>query len=180
MPTRKIVLLTAAVVLVVSAIIYARLGGFKQAEVALVSVKDGYRLIGKPYKGKFNHPSLNKLLDEVGMQWEAGEIPGVLTVVVLKEPGNGNDTTQQFIGILLPAKAPAEKLPQGYELLQIEASQAVRVSLEANSAVWPSPDKLRDKARAFAGEKGLRLAPNLLLEKYYGPNRLEVEIPATE
>lgn len=180
MSTQKIILLLVAAVLAVAAVIYVWLGGFKQSEVALVSVQDGYRLIGKPYVGKFNHPSLNKLLDEVGMQWEEGEIPGVLTVVVLKEPGNGNDTTQQFIGILLPAEAPTEKLPQDYELLQIQASQAVRVSLEANSAVWPSPDKLRDKARNFAREKGLKLKPNLLLEKYYGPDRLEVEMPVIE
>ncbi len=180
MSFRKVILFIIPAVLAVSAIIYAFLGGFKAPEVVLIALEGDYRLVGKPYVGTLKNPELNKLLDEVGRRWESGEIPGVLTVAILKEPVTDKDTVEQFIGILLPAGPMPQTLPQGYEIMQLAATKAIRVSLDANAAVWPTPDKLLKKAEAFAAEKGYRLQPGIHFEKYQGPSRLEVELPVLD
>lgn len=174
---RKILFVVVPFFLAISAVVYWQVGGFKEAEVTLVEVEGKYTLVGKEYVGTLKHPALQNLLDEVGRRWESGELPGVLTVAVLKEPETDKDTVQQFIGVLLPADTVLQTLPAGYELMEVPAVSAIRVKLDAHSSVWPSPDKLRDKAEAFAREKGYTIQPDLLFEKYYGPRRLEVELP---
>lgn len=180
MSTRKILLIVIPLVLVISAFIYWQMGGFEQPEASVIEVEGGYTLVGKEYIGTLKHPALNELLDEVGQRWESGELPGVLTVAVLKEPKTDKDTVEQFIGVLLPAGQTPKQLPPGYEIMQMPARKAIRVTLEAHSSVWPSPDKLRDRAEAFAKEKGYTLQSGILFEKYHGPRKLEVEVPLSE
>lgn len=177
MSFRKILLIVIPVVLLVSTLIYWQLGGFKEAQAEVVPVAGGYTLVGKHYLGTLKHPALQEMLDEVGQRGESGELPGVLTVAVLKEPVTDRDTVEQFIGVLLPSAATLPQLPQGYEIMQVEAQSAIRVSLDAHSSVWPTPDKLRSKAEDYARENGLAIQPQILLEKYHGPGRLEVELP---
>lgn len=177
MSFRKIFFIVIPVVLALAAVIYALLGGFREAEISLVEVKGGYRLAGKPYVGTLKNPALTQLLDEVGSHWESGALPGVLTVAILKEPLTDKDTVEQFIGVLLPAGAEPEKLPASYEVMEVPARQAVRASLDAHASVWPSPDKLRDKAEAFARERGYTLQSEVFFEMYHGPSRLEIEMP---
>lgn len=175
---RKLLTIILPLFLLISAGAYWYLGGFKEPEVSLVELDRGYTLVGKEYVGTLEHPALQDLLTEVGGRWEAGEIPGVLTVAVLREPETSKkDTVEQFIGVLLPAETRLQQLPQGYELMELPASSAIRVELEAHASVWPTPDKLREKAEAFAREKGYTLQPGILFEKYYGSNRLEIEVP---
>ncbi|AHM60738.1 hypothetical protein D770_12410 [Flammeovirgaceae bacterium 311] len=177
MSFRKILLIVIPIVLVVATLIYWQLGGFREAQAELVEVEGGYTLVGKHYLGTLQHPSLQEILDEVGQRWERGELPGVLTVAVIQEPVTDKDTVEQFIGVLLPAAESLKQLPQGYEIMQVEAQKAIRVSLDAHSSVWPTPDKLRQKAEDYARENNIKIQPRMLLEKYYGPGRLEVELP---
>lgn len=181
MSIRKILLIVVPIFLAAAAITYALLGGFREAEVALVEVEgSGYRLVGKPYRGTLKDPALNELLNEVGGLWEQGTLSGVLTVAILKEPVTDKDTVEQFIGVLLPKGEQFDELPPAYELLEVPAQQAVRASLQAHSSVWPSPNKLREEAEHYAREKGYELQPSILFEKYYGPGRLEVEVPLVQ
>ncbi|WP_224996595.1 hypothetical protein [Cesiribacter sp. SM1] len=177
MSFRKILFIVIPSVLLVSAIIYWLLGGFKSPQVEVVAVEGGYTLVGKHYLGTLKHPALQDILDEVGQRWESGQLPGVLTVAVLKEPVTDKDTVEQFIGVLLPATEQLKELPEGYEIMEVEAQRAIRVSLDAHSSVWPTPDKLRQRAEEHARENGLAIQPHILLEKYYGPGHLEVELP---
>jgi hypothetical protein len=177
MSFRKILIIVIPSILLVSALIYWFLGGFKDPQVEVVEVKEGYTLVGKHYLGTLKHPALQDILDEVGQRWESGELPGVLTVAVLKEPVTDKDTVEQFIGVLLPASEQLEALPDGYEIMQVEAQRAIRVSLDAHASVWPTPDKLRQRAEEHAREKGLSIQPHILLEKYIGSDHLEVELP---
>lgn len=178
MQTRKILGIVIPLFLLIATGIYWLLGGFREAEVALVELEQGYTLVGKQYVGTLEHPALQDLLDDVGRRWEAGELPGVLTVAVLKEPKTSKkDTVEQFIGVIIPQNTAPGQLPKGYERLELPANSAIRVRLEAHPSVWPTPDKLREKAEAFAQEHGYEVQPGILLEKYYGNNRLEVELP---
>lgn len=177
MSFRKILLVVVPIVLVVATLIYWQLGGFKEAQAEIVEVEGGYTLVGKHYLGTLKHPALQNILDEVGERWERGELPGVLTVAVIKEPVTDKDTVEQFIGVLQPASVKLPQLPEGYEIMQVEAQKAIRVSLDAHASVWPTPDKLRRKAEDYARENGLNIQPHMLLEKYYGSQRLEVELP---
>ena len=177
MSTRKILFVVLPVFVVGVLVVYWLIGGFKDAAVELVEVEGPYRLVGRPYMGTLEHPELKNILDEVGQRWESGELTGVLTVAVLKEPKTNKDTVEQFIGVLLPADGKVPQLPEGYQVMQVEAKRAIRVSLDAHSSVWPSPDKLRDKAESYAKEKGFSIQKDVLFEKYHGPGRLEVELP---
>lgn len=176
MSLRRVFFVVVPVVLLISAFIYWQLGGFEEVKVEAVEVQN-YRLVGKQYVGTVQHPAMEKLFEEIKGHWESGELPGVVTVAVFKEPATEKDTVEQFVGVLLPAEAPLPHLPQGYELLEIPASQAVRASLEANAAVWPTPDKLREAITTYAATEGYPLRKDVLLEKYHGPDRLEVEVP---
>lgn len=180
MSFRKILLIVLPLFLATTVVIYWQLGGFKEAEATVVPVDGAYRLVGKSYVGTLEHPSLSELLDEVGQKWESGELPGVLTVAVLKEPVTDKDTVEQFIGVLLEPGVKLPQLPKGYELMEVEAKQAIRVRLEAHSSVWPTPDKLREKAEVLAREQGHVIQSNILLEKYHGPGLLEVELPLVQ
>lgn len=180
MSTPKILLIVVSVFLLVAAVAYWQLGGFKEVEVALVELEGEYRLVGKPYRGRLKSPELNGLLEEVNARWTAGELPGVLTVAVLKEPASDKDTVEQFIGVLLSAGEEPGVLPAGYSMMQLPATKVVRASPQGHPSVWPSPDQLRAKVEAFAREQGYPLQPDILFEKYHGPDKLEVEIPLQE
>ena len=156
---------------------YYFLGGFNERELALVEV-DGYRLVGKEYRGTLGTKGLEEIFFEVQQKALEGEYAGALAIVVLQEPKDEKDTLHQFIGILL--EDPAGPVPAGWETFELNAEQAVRSTIRSHNLVMPKPHAIREEIEAFAQEKDVALRPEITIEKYLGERHLQVEVPVQE
>ncbi|WP_017731306.1 hypothetical protein [Nafulsella turpanensis] len=177
MSGKKYIITVLLIAAVISLAGYIYLGGFKDRELALVEVNN-YHLIGKHYTGTLQNEALGDIFFEVQDKVQQDELEGVLTVVVLKEPVEEKDTVEQFIGVL--TEQPVEELPEGWEHFTVEADQAVRSTIRSHNMVMAKPNVIREELEAFAKEQGLKLQPNISIEKYIGERHLEIEVPVEE
>ena len=177
MSGKKYIITVLLITAVISLAGYIYLGGFKERELSLIEVED-YHLVGKHYRGNLENEVLGNIFFEVQNKVQQGELDGVLTVVVLKEPVEEKDTVEQFIGVL--TQSPVAKIPKGWERFIVEADQAVRSTILSHNMVMPAPNVIRGELEEFASGKSLELQPAISIEKYIGPRHLEVEVPVRE
>lgn len=178
MPTPRTVFIASIILFIAAAAVgYWYLGGFREPSVEVVE-HQGYRLLGNYYSGKSGSSEAQELFRDIASLSQSGAVAGTMAVVVLHEATEEQDSVHQFIGILLSERGAAlPRQADSLQLLEIPNYSAVRVELEASSLVWPSPDKITARAREFAAQNKLSLAPDLIIEKYVSPGRLQVELP---
>ena len=153
--------------------IYVYLGGLNKPKVELVDVSD-YDLVGVVFEGDYKHEQLEKNFLAMRHYLETKQIDGVLTVVNYTHAQEEEGIVRQFIGILYD-KEPTY-VPGSLNKLIIPAKQALRIEINSNYLVMPSPEEIKKSAKHYAKVHGLELQ-NLSIEKYFPKEGFYVEFP---
>lgn len=150
--------------IIVIAVFYG-LGGAKPL-VFEKETKALLKVYGKPFHGKYNDPSIEKLfVDARDFALQNDDA----TLAIINYNTNHEDTVKQFIGFISD---------KDYDKMFVEMKEVtfVKTKINAHNLVMPRPDKVLEEATAFAKENGLKL-DELSIEVYHQENDLEVLFP---
>lgn len=172
---RKIIIITASLVLISGIIAYIALGGLKKPQFSTIQVS-GYIMAGVAFKGLASNEDLLKLFEQTRTHHQQNKLPGTLAALYYDTQANAKGEVDVFVGVLV--KDSAATLPEKYAYRYIAASRVVQATIASHYLVAPSPEKIRASLLNYAQEKGL-LLQNFVIEQYIGDNNIIIEIPVT-
>lgn len=138
-------LILLVVIVGIATLIYAWLGGFSRLSFSLENAPPR-EVYGEEFIGRPTQPELETIF--YTYRDLAATLNQPLVVITYPMP----DTTayiRQFIGVAVSQ--------QGLEVRKIEGGQFVKVILDQNLIVTPSPEKVQGQASEYAKNKGLEL-----------------------
>ena len=163
--------------IVVSIIIYAFLGGFKEVEKS-VEEDMVVQIAGTAYKGKISSDSLQMLFMQAK---DLVESEPTATSIAIAYYGEANPKTGQvhnFIGIAVGDEMIYE-MPKNWEIRIFRKSTSVKGCIEANVLAMPTPDDMLQELKMYAIDQNVAV-DSLFIEFYPGPNRLCVQLLGAE
>ena len=155
------ILLSTVIVIAV----YLALGGAEPL-VFEKETRQMLKVYGKPFQGKYNDSSIEKLFTEA-RQFAVDNDDA--TLAIINYITNSQDSVKQFIGFISY---------KDYDQMFVEMKEVtfVKTKINAHNSVMPRPDKVLDEATAFAKQNGLKL-DDLSIEVYHKESDLEVLFP---
>ena len=154
-------------------LIYVYLGGLERPKIELVEVED-YDLVGSIFEGDYKAKVLEEKFFAMRHLLETKQVEGVLTIVNYPHKKAENGTVKQFIGILVKDKP--DYIPDNLSRLVIPAMQAIRVTINSNYLVMPSPEDIKERAYEYAKKNNLELQ-DISIEEYFPKEGFWVEFP---
>lgn len=151
---------------------YFNLGGFEEVQTA-VSRNNKYSLAGKEVQGKLTSKEEHFLFEEMKGYIADGSLSGTLSIVNYKDDTLGEYESRRFVGILL--ENDMSMIPAGLRVLEIEGQTTFQAALTMHPLVMPNTEKVENKLKELAEERGLSLR-NYTLEKLYNDNSVIVEM----
>lgn len=170
---RKIILISASLLLIGGIIAYITLGGLKKPQFTTQQVS-GYLMAGVAFKGMASNEGLLKLFEQTRIYHQQEKLPGTLAALYVDIPTAEKGEVEAFVGVVV--KDSATVLPDKYVYKYIPADKAAQATIKSHYLVAPSPDKIRASLLNYAQERGL-LLQNFVIEQYIGDNHIVVEIP---
>jgi hypothetical protein len=169
----KRIVISSVVFVGLVALLYACLGGFKDAQLSYSEFSTQELIMGKSFEGKYNDSELEKVFFEVKEHYQSLSEKGELVVVNYPHSREEDGFIKQFIGIRFLTEQP---LPEGWETLEIATSGCIQATVLSHNLVMPRPHKIRAKAQDFALDKGMVLE-DISIEKYLSDWELIVMFP---
>lgn len=164
--------IVAAVVGAVGLLIFGQLGGFNEIMYRRIE-SVSYIIIGKEYRGAGNSSELEELFNESRTLIEEKIPNGVLVIVSYEHPDQARHIIHYFIGVLLD-EIP-DNLPNGFDILEINAPGTVSALIEASSLVMPTSTTVRKGAKEYlTADESLN---NFSIEKYLEEGMIEIDFP---
>lgn len=162
---------------IISLIVYAFLGGFKEVEK---SVEEDVlvHIAGTEYKGKVGSDSLGMLFMQAKGLVESEATATAIAIVYYGEADTKTGAVHNFIGVAIGDEMIYE-MPDGWEIKTFERSTAVKGCIEANVLAMPTPDDMLQELKMFAIDKSLAV-DSMFIELYPGPNQLCVQLLGAE
>jgi hypothetical protein len=169
---RKYVIVGVILMTVVLSYFYFQLGGVSDIEKSVEQV-DGYQLVGKSFKGKYNGLGLEAVF------FQAKELSD--QIVIVNYPMEGDSIEDGFVNQLIGAKVANTPsiLPDGFSEVLINSTRVVRATIDAHNLVMPKPNEIEEALREFAKEQNLKLE-GYTIEQYLSERELIIEIPIVE
>ncbi|WP_375580050.1 hypothetical protein ABWH96_03000 [Marivirga tractuosa] len=173
----KKVLLVIVLLIIISLISYAFLGGFKSIEK---TVEDNpvIRIAGTEYAGKVGSDSLQMLFMESKDLVESEETATSIAIVYYGEADSKSGAVQNFIGVVI-GDEPIYQIPDNWEIKTFKKNKSVKGCIEANVLAMPTPEDMLEELKLYAEEQSLA-TDSIFIEYYPGPNQLCVELLGKE
>jgi hypothetical protein len=160
-------------IIVLSIISYAFLGGFKSIEKS-VENKPLIHIAGTEYKGKIGSDSLQILFMQSKDLVESEETATSIAIVYYGEADSKSGAVHNFVGVVVGDK-PVYQMPANWEIKTFKKNNSVKGCIEANVLAMPTPEDMLEELKSFAKEKNLE-TDSIFIEYYPGPNQLCVEL----
>lgn len=170
---RRIFLIGFPVLLVIIAIVYVILGGFKEPEIKIAE-SPGYIILGKRFTGKLDERKLKETYKEAQEKYRDGELNGVFAVMHFHEPNVNTGKVDAVIGVVV--KDSLSEKPEGFNYFTWRKGPVVQTKILSHYSVAPSPETINEVMNKLAESKGYKVE-NGSLERYLESNHLEVERP---
>ena len=170
---RRNTLLFLLLLCVVSFVTYVLLGGLKEPVLSEVRIP-GYVLAGKEYRGKSKDQELGSLFEQAKDLNARGQLPGTLAALYYQTKDADQGNVHTFAGVIV--KDSTARLPAGFVYRAVPAGRAVRAEILAHFLVAPAPGRVQEELAAYARQGGFTPA-SFVVEKYYGPRNIVLEIP---
>lgn len=163
--------------LIISVVIYAVLGGFKEVEK---SIENDFlvHIAGTEYKGKVGSDSLQALFMQAKDLVESEATAISITIAYFGEADTKTGAVHNFIGVELEDE-PNFKMPKDWEIRTFKRSKSVKGYIEANVLAMPTPDDMLQDLKLFAKEQNIAV-DSVFIEFYLGPNQLCVQLLGEE
>jgi len=169
-------LLVVVIILVgVSVLSYALLGGFKSLEVQ-VQTNPETLILGIAYSGKINSDSLQNLFMEARDIVENSPEASAIAIAYYGEANEETGMVNNFIGVELSANK-TDLTHKDWKIRRFNAQNSVTGCISANILVMPTPEDMLTELRTFSKEQQLQ-SDTVFIEYYKGPNDLCVELLA--
>ena len=169
----KKLFITLAILITISTVVYAILGGFKSADQT-INNKPLIYIYGKEIKSTLGSDSLKnafmKARDLVEKESEASAI----AIVYYGEANEETGEVFNFIGTLLKESNTTLKI-EDWAVRKLEAPNSVKACIEANVLVMPTPDDMLSNLKEYSYENKIE-HDSIFIEYYSGPNNLCVEL----
>lgn len=164
-------------IIVLSIISYAFLGGFKSIEKS-VEQNPLIHIAGIEYKGKIGSDSLQQLFMESKDLVESEETATSIAIVYYGEADNKSGAVHNFVGVVV-GDNPVYEMPDKWEIKTFKKNHSVKGCIEANVLAMPTPEDMLEELRIYAEEQSLA-TDSIFIEYYPGPNQLCVELLGME
>lgn len=160
-------------IVVVSVIIYAVLGGFKEIEKSIE--KDVLvHIAGTEYQGKIGSDSLQMLFMQAKDLVESEATATAIAIAYYGEADTKTGAVHNFIGVEVGDEM-IYQMPENWEIKTFERSTSVKGCVEANVLAMPTPDDMLQDLKSYAQEKSIEV-DSMFIEFYPGPNQLCVQL----
>jgi len=162
---------------IISVIIYAILGGFKE----ITKSKETDLLIhiaGTEYIGKVGSDSLQLLFMQAKNLVESEETATAIAIAYFGEADTKTGQVHNFIGIAV-GEEPIYDMPKGWEIKTFKRPVSVRGCIEASVLAMPTPDDMLQELKEYSKEQQIEV-DSIFIELYPGPNQLCVELLGKE
>ncbi len=169
----KKILLVIIVLLVISAIAYTILGGFKPLSMSITENTTTH-IVGKYFKGKMASDTLQDIFLQAREIVENHEEVTAIAIAYYGEVDEETGLVTNFIGFKTDGGLPSYS-PEGWTLRTFEAPKSVKACIEANILVMPTPEDMQDKLRKYSAENDIK-PDSIFIEYYTGPSNLCVEL----
>jgi len=146
---------------------YRYMGGGRELSFSIQELQP-MQIEGHMYRGKPTAPKLEQYFFQI--RDLSSFSPGEYLTLVTFGTESTVDTLRQFIGT---QRSTEEEELEKYD---IPGGKYVRIVLDMDAMVRPSPARVRDKAAAFASERGERLG-SWNLEIFTSPEELTILFP---
>jgi len=161
------------ILITLSTIVYALLGGFKSVDMSVNKEPDIY-IYGTEIKSKLGSDSLrNAFMEARGLVENQNEA----IAIAIAYYGEANEETGavfNFIGILLNDSSTKMRI-DGWETRRFKAPQSIKACIEANVLVMPTPEDMLSDLKEYSHENQIE-PDSIFIEYYSGPNNLCVEL----
>ncbi len=168
---KKIVIIGAILVILLSVAGYAWLGGFRSEKISKVS--NQLRVVyGTTYQGKYGDLKLREIVVKTKQLLEDPARSGHL--VVINYDSTASENINQLIGVISP-DASSEAL-QDLTQDTLSAGTYLRIQLYGHPVVRSIPEQVNQKLKAYAEQQQLTLGKEVI-EHYFGSDSMWIEYP---
>jgi hypothetical protein len=166
-------LLILTVLLGLSVLVYAFMGGFEKPQIQQVQLPS-YLLAGKNYEGEATDKALGKAFEEVENWYQQAGKPGELAAVYYKTLGKDKErnATKAFIGVIV--KDSSLKLPAGFSYRRLPGGLGLRAIL-APKHIRIAPDQVQKALNDYALSQK-RSLQDFVIEHYPENQQFKMEI----
>ena len=169
---KKVVIIGAVLVALLSVAGYAWLGGFRSDRI--LEVYNQHRVVyGTPYQGKYGDLKLREIVVTTKQLLEDSVPAGKLIVVNYDSTATPEDINQ-LIGIISP-NAPPNAL-QNLTQYTLPAGSYIRVQLYGHPVVRSIPEQVNQQVEKYAEQQQLTLGSEVI-EHYFGSDSMWIEYP---
>ena len=171
---KKRILFTAviAVIVVVAAIYYVKLGGFNPMHKSVEEQPELY-FSGQKYYGLTTDDSLREIMGSVFQEVQRGRLEGTFSVCHIGNPDQDRYPISVWVGTT--QESPQKAVPELFDQWRLPAREVVRATINSYSIVAPNPNKVNEELRNLAQKRGLTL-DSLYLERYFSEEKIFNEI----
>ena len=164
----------SVIVLVILLYVFTLLGGFEKVEVTLVN-ENKYYILGIPFNGKYNDPTLEDIYFEVKESKDKGVVQGEITVINYQLGGDSTEQgwVRQFIGIKSDDKT---KDNGSLVILTQPTGEIIRAKVSSHNLVMPKPDEIDKLVMQMANELNVNVV-NYTIERYVSDRELYIDTP---
>ena len=152
--------------------IYYLLGGFDSVRIERIE-SGRYSVVGKWVKGSAVRKEESELFSELKQLRQSGTVEGELCLIDFQNDTLTNHEVVHFMGILL--MSDVFKMPQGYEVFEIDAKSTYMAALSMHPLVMPNTGKAQALLEETAAKDSVILDP-MTLEIYYEDNSVMVQM----
>ncbi|UOQ73425.1 hypothetical protein [Hymenobacter cellulosilyticus] len=156
-----------------AAILFAYVGGFKEASVTVTTTDAPVFLAGQAFKGLASDEKFGPLFRSVKDAKDQGRLHGELANIYYNDPAKARDTVRAFIGLVV-ADTVSQQLPAGYRYRTFAAGQRV-VQARITASYLVAPNKLYPAITDAVKQQQLKLK-HVYLERF--PEQGESEVLA--
>ncbi|MGM0582347.1 MAG: hypothetical protein ACQETL_16835 [Bacteroidota bacterium] len=163
--------------IVISIIVYALLGGFKEVEKS-IDEDVLVHIAGTEYQGKIGSDSLEMLFMQAKDLVESEATATAIAIAYYGEADTKTGAVHNFIGVAIGDEMIYE-MPADWEIKTFERSTSVKGCIEANVLAMPTPDDMLQELKMYAVDKNVAV-DSMFIELYPGPNQLCVQLLGAE
>ncbi|MGB3586090.1 MAG: hypothetical protein WBA23_06100 [Tunicatimonas sp.] len=168
---KKIVIISAILVILLSVAGYAWLGGFKLEKIS--EVFSQLRVVyGTPYQGKYGDLKLREIVVKTKQLLEEPARSGQL--VVINYDSTASENINQLIGII-----SSDVLPETLQNLTqdtLPAGNYLKIQLYGHPVVRSIPEQVNQKVKKYAEQQQITLGKEVI-EHYFGSDSMWIEYP---